>query len=697
MSKIINSKNCWQISKASKAKVLIDADKYFSTFVKCALKAKKNIYIAGWDIDSQLQLVRDNDQKNFPLTLRDFLEYLVKQNKELNIHILCWDYSIIFALERETLLSYRLGWKTNKRIHFDLDDEHPVGASHHQKIVVIDDQLAFSGGLDLTKRRWDSTDHIKDDPRRKDPQGKPYPPFHDLQMMVQGEPAQLLGQLFRQRWYRATKQEISKPNIQEYLWPQEINPDFVNVEMGIARTIGGYKDLTETRECQQLYLKSFTTAKKYIYLENQYLTSHIIGQALVKCLKQEKGPEVILVLPRHSLGWLESNTMDVLQAKILNQLKQADQNKRLSIYHPVIKGQGYKKVHSKFCLIDDLFLRIGSANLTNRSMGLDSECDLAIETSDDKQNQQSIITIRNKLLADHLGLKLELIKQKFSEHNKISAVINSLKSDPPSLVPYEVKSPDWIKQIDIDPDEIMLDPEKPARLDRAVDEFLFQRSKKRGFIFFLKIASVFIGIAALALLWKIPFVADHLNLDYLTHVAQILRDHPGTPFYVIGGYVLGGLLIFPVTLLIAATAAVFSPLWGFIYALSGSLASALVTYDLGRLFGSKILKSINSDQLHRLHKFLSQRGIGSLIAVHIIPIAPFSIINLVSGFSKIKFRNYITGTIVGMAPGIAAVTLFTTSLKKLFFEPSLKNTTLFVLVVAALVGAGYWLKKRFSK
>ena len=99
---------------------------------------------------------------------------------------------------------YALNWKTHSRVRFYMDDKHPVGASQHQKIVVVDDAVAFSGGLDLRKWRWDTPEHHIDDQRRVDPDGKPYPPFHDVQMVVDGAAAAALGQLARERWQRAT-------------------------------------------------------------------------------------------------------------------------------------------------------------------------------------------------------------------------------------------------------------------------------------------------------------------------------------------------------------------------------------------------------------------------------------------------------------------------------------------------------------
>jgi phosphatidylserine/phosphatidylglycerophosphate/cardiolipin synthase-like enzyme len=155
--------------------ILIDASTYFAA-VRSALKqARRSVFIIGWDLDSRTQLVGSDCEANdgWPADLGDFLTRLARERTHLTVHLLAWDYAVLYALEREPFPSLKLGWNTPSRVRFRLDNALPVGASHHQKIVVIDDAVAFSGGLDLTIRRWDTNHHRIDDPRRLDPAGKP--------------------------------------------------------------------------------------------------------------------------------------------------------------------------------------------------------------------------------------------------------------------------------------------------------------------------------------------------------------------------------------------------------------------------------------------------------------------------------------------------------------------------------------------
>ena len=146
---------------------------------------------------------------------------------------------MIFTLERELLPSYRFAWNAHPRLSFALDDAHPSAGSHHQKIVVVDDTLAFAGGLDLTIRRWDTPAHDARDPARVDPDGAPYPPMHDVQMMVDGDAAAALGELARERWHAPPARRCRAQRARRGAdpWPPAVAPDVRDAPIGIARTM----------------------------------------------------------------------------------------------------------------------------------------------------------------------------------------------------------------------------------------------------------------------------------------------------------------------------------------------------------------------------------------------------------------------------------------------------------------------------
>jgi phosphatidylserine/phosphatidylglycerophosphate/cardiolipin synthase-like enzyme len=106
--------------------------------------ARQSIMIVGWDLHSGLRLICNGESGDYPETLGKFLDYQARERDELNIYLLSWDFSMIYAMEREFFPRFKLEWLTHKRIRFQLDGEHPIGGSQHQKIVVIDDAVAFA-------------------------------------------------------------------------------------------------------------------------------------------------------------------------------------------------------------------------------------------------------------------------------------------------------------------------------------------------------------------------------------------------------------------------------------------------------------------------------------------------------------------------------------------------------------------------
>src|ERR1700716_1503827 len=194
----------WRIERADRAAILIDGAAFFATVREAILKAQHSIFIVGWDIDSRTELRGDGPPADgYPTGLAAFLADLVEARPGLRVHLLLWDYSLLYAHEREALPRLSLQWQMPPQVTFCLDSTVPFGSSQHQKLIVVDDAVAFSGGLDLTIRRWDTGRQALDEARRVDPTGEPYRPFHDIQMMVDGAAAHALESLARQRWCHA--------------------------------------------------------------------------------------------------------------------------------------------------------------------------------------------------------------------------------------------------------------------------------------------------------------------------------------------------------------------------------------------------------------------------------------------------------------------------------------------------------------
>jgi phosphatidylserine/phosphatidylglycerophosphate/cardiolipin synthase-like enzyme len=193
-------RNCWRLAETQRASVLIDGADYFRRLDAALRSAKRSITILGWDFDARIQL-----RPGIPdaPSLGDLLR-LVEANPDLSVRILIWSVAVLHAPGAPLPLILGAEWQDHPRIDLRLDGRHPIYAAHHQKIVTVDDAVAFVGGIDLTVGRWDTPEHRVDDPLRLTPEGKPHDSVHDVQMALDGEGARAIAALARQRWKVAT-------------------------------------------------------------------------------------------------------------------------------------------------------------------------------------------------------------------------------------------------------------------------------------------------------------------------------------------------------------------------------------------------------------------------------------------------------------------------------------------------------------
>lgn len=704
MDKLLQpSRNYHRLESAHRAAVLIDGETYFRVLHQALRRARHSVFIVGWDLHSEVRLIRDGDTGGYPERLGTLLDSLAQQRPDLVIYLLSWDFAMIYAMEREFFPRYKLKWRTHKRIHFALDGRHPVGASQHQKIVVIDDALAFAGGFDLSQWRWDTSRHMPEDERRTDPSGKPYPPFHDVQMMVDGPAARALGELVKARWTRSegAPPEIPPPDADADPWPPSVKPDFRDVRIAIARTLPQNEDQPAATEVRQLYLDSIAAARRFIYIENQYLSAHCIGEALEARLKAENGPEVVLVLPEKTGGWLEQHTMDVLRGRLVARLQAADRHDRLRLYYPRLRERPHSAlmVHAKVMIIDDLLLRVGSSNLSNRSMGLDSECDLAIAAApEDEGLQQSIGNIRTRLLAEHLGRKAEDVAQAVAAHGSLIKAIEALRGDGRTLAPLPVEIPDevdrWV------PETRLIDPEQPVPPDKLLNLFVPPEQLPAAYRHAVKALVLIAVVAGLAAVWRWTPLGDLIDLEALRAMAAWIHQQPLAPLLVAAAYVLGSLVALPVTLISIATVVVFGAWLGFLYALAGSWLSAMAVFSLGRWLGRDLVRRLAGSLLNRLSRKLSASGLLAVITVRIVPVAPFSVVNLIAGVSEIRWGDFALGTLLGMLPGVVAIVVLADRIAESLRHPDLTHVTILMAAIAliglALAALRRWVKRTGS-
>lgn len=682
---------CWKAAKADRAAFLIDAASYFSAFAASLREARYVVYIAGWDFDSRISLLHSPGTS---LRLGDLLYETAARTPELRIYILCWEHFMIHAMKRKWAFRLKMGWKNDRRIRFHIDNEHPIGACQHQKFVLIDNSVAFCGGMDLTGSRWDTPSHRSDDHRRQNPDGKHFGPVHDVQMVVDGAAAALLGPVFQQRWSWATGERLERKHQQDSTpWPESIKPDLKNVRCAVSRTYPAFKGHEEVREVARLYEEAISAAQRHIYMESQYLTSGLVSNALSKALKKPDGPEIVLVLPRESSDWIEQSAMDAIRLRILKQLFRHDRYGRLRIFYPVTKDGRPIYVHSKLMVVDDRFVRIGSSNLSNRSMGFDSECDLSAEGVD-RETKSGVSGLLHTLLAEHLGTLPKVVSERFRNTGSLIQCIKSLKGSGRTLTPLDVHQDILIDGLELVEDPDLLDPKEPVRWDRIMDLFAAEDNNTVEKMPLLKPVLVIAFLIALACIWRWSPLSEYIRIETLTGWVQTIKGRPIMPLIVVGGFVVGGLFMVPVSVLIVSTAVIFPPFLATVYALTGCLLSALAGYGAGTMLGKEAIGKFSGRKLRKVSQWLRKPGPLSVVIIRNVPLAPYSAINYLAGALHIKLMDYLLGTAVGIAPGIIVISVFT---DQVLLGLKSHNWMNFAFAVLAALGLGigiWWIRKR---
>ncbi|HUE45340.1 MAG TPA: phospholipase D-like domain-containing protein, partial [Aestuariivirgaceae bacterium] len=173
--------------------------------------------------------------------------------------------------------------------------------------------------------------------------------------------------------------------------------------------------------------------------EAQYLSSRLVRDALAKRLEQRDGPEIVMVVTPFSHGFFEKKVLGVNRDRIMRRLNRLPGAHRLRFYYPVVPpaDQGVEDckvlIHAKVMIVDDDFLRVGSGNLSNRSMGLDTECDIAIEATGDASGEatrRAIAGVRARLIGEHLGVAPERVTEAVAAKGSLIAAIEALIGGP---------------------------------------------------------------------------------------------------------------------------------------------------------------------------------------------------------------------------------------------------------------------------
>jgi uncharacterized membrane protein YdjX (TVP38/TMEM64 family) len=431
-------------------------------------------------------------------------------------------------------------------------------------------------------------------------------------------------------------------------------------------------------------MDSIEHAERSIYIENQFLSSIPVAQKIAQQMRRKPQLEVLAITPKSYKSPLIANTLGHERAIIGKLLHECGPN-RVRIAYPCVqngKASADVMVHSKVMVIDDRFLRIGSANLNNRSMGADTECDLAIEARHQNE-RENILYIRNLLLAHHCGASMDQVKAELARSGSLIAAADRLSTGGHSLQPVRDEQSgatelDQVAREVVDPDE----PLQPQKFLQRLSESLPLRLVLTAFA----VAIIILGLTAL---WHLTPISDLATRERVQTYLSSASESAWAPILVLGVYLIAGLIAFPVVILIVATALTFGPIYGFLYALVGVLASAMTLYLVGATLGRDLVRSLLGARWEKAKREIESKGILAVAAVRLVPIAPFSFVNLVAGACSVRISDYIVGTIIGMLPGLIVISASGHRLAALLSDFSLNNLAL-LLAIIAVWGALAW-------
>jgi len=241
-------------------------------------------------------------------------------------------------------------------------------------------------------------------------------------------------------------------------------------------------------------------------------------------------------------------------------------------------------------------------------------------------------------------------------------------------------------------DTQLLDPEDPID-----PEFLLRKElgeEERPFVWrrVLKIlASI---VAALVLGFGIywawgAFLDEQAAQDYLAMV----KESVWAPVIVFLIFTLGGAMGVPLNFMLVTTAIVLGSRFAMLYGISGALVSSCIGFYMGNILGKPLIRRFGSDSVEAVSRKLGERSFRSVAFIRLIPVAPFFIVNMVAGASRLRFKQYLIGTVLGMAPGMSAVVLLADRAEAAARDPRLENLLTLVAALAVIVGAAILLRR----
>ena len=386
----------------------------------------------------------------------------------------------------------------------------------------------------------------------------------------------------------------------------------------------------------------------------------------------------MIALPRDSHGWLELKTVGAIRDNLFRRLIASDPHKRLRLVAPVASRarDSATFVHSKVMIVDDELVRIGSANCSHRSMGMDTECDLAVEARGSRDVRDGIRRIRDRLIAEHLGLEIDEVGPAIERSGSLRALVDAHDRADHTLARIELPaepipppSPAVRRAVD---------PEEPLDFGESVDE---------------SVPAVDATIAPSALrIWIVPSVAVVAAGAVAWASSGWFRPPELSLVTGVVIFVMGGLALIPLEFLAIASGVAFGGPGGGVVALAGSFAAAAIGYLAGRPIGTAKLSRWMSRRSYRSARQLGARGVAGIAVLRLSGVASAGAIHLLCGAGRVPLVPYLAGTVIGLAPSVAALVWLGAVLRTTLLHPTLWNGLSTIAAGLAVAGVAYGLR-----
>jgi uncharacterized membrane protein YdjX (TVP38/TMEM64 family) len=204
-----------------------------------------------------------------------------------------------------------------------------------------------------------------------------------------------------------------------------------------------------------------------------------------------------------------------------------------------------------------------------------------------------------------------------------------------------------------------------------------------------KILLVTLVLAVLGAAWRYTPLAEYLTLDRVNRVARAVRETRWAPIAFVIAYTPAAALMFPRPLLTLVGIIAFGLWAGIAYAAAGILGAALATYYAGRTMKDQTVRRLAGDKLEPIRKVLRNHGILAIFALNMVPAPPFAVQGAIAGACRVPVRDYVVGSILGMAPGLIAWTAFGGQIVRALRDPS--EISWWVVTAAIVVFAAFTL------